>query len=524
MTERKIAWDVALVTGSQPTEKGVVTITRRDRLGWRAVFTQKGNCHARKFGTARQSIYETVNLLTQNLQEQMAPGEIERLLKLARDEDCGVTNSQLTSLPSSNLTGLSANVTMIHQIYGLFRDRTPMPPLFCESKRRWQQLAVNMNARYHLWDADEVDTLVKNHYGFIWEAYTQCRYPVMRADIGRVCILHRYGGMYSDLDVIPNRFEYKQVPFSVGHAPHRNPSRKGRFLEMEVIIAKANHPMLIPWLVYMQEQIKSKPYRFGFWGNARMRYIWNTTGPAAMKRFFRLPANKKWVDGMPLLQLNGFWEFDDLTASDKDKFDCLTRVSNTYFTKENSVKAHVSETDVPLPYRSVPRRCTNAKLRPRVPALSQPERPAPDPPTRKRWRRFQKGCQPQEKRKQRRVEDQGLASPSASGSQPTFSGSQPTVSGSQPTVSGSQPTVSTAPCAQDVDKMKEDLQQAIMERDKANEENLFCGPMLKKFLLHTIAVKELPYCRDFYESLPWDLKTLVDCMSEVTGSQPTRAS
>ena len=512
MTERKIAWDVALVTGSQPTEKAVVTITRRQGLGWRAVFSQKGNSIARKFGTSRQSIHDTVNLLTQNLQVQLATGEIERLLKLARDEDCGITSTQQTSQASTNLIGLSANVAMIHQIYGLYRDGKPMPPLFCESKRRWQQFAVNSNARYHLWDADEVDTLVKNHYGFIWDSYQKCRYPVMRADIARVCILHRYGGMYSDLDVIPNRFEYKQVPLSVAHAPHRNPSKKGRFLEMEVIIAKANHPMLIPWLVYMQEQINSKPYSSGFWGKAKMRYIWNTTGPMAMGRFFRLPANKLWVKEMPLLQLNGFWEFDDLTASDKEKFDCLTRPSLSYFTKEDSVEAHVSEGNVPLPDRSVPRRCTSPKTRPRVPALSQPERPAPDPPTRKRP--LGTGFLPRIRQVTRRVEDQGLASASASGSQPT-------VSGSQPTVSGSQPTSSTAARVQGVQKVKEELQQAIRERDEAIEENLFSGPFLKKLLLHTIAVKGLPYGRDFYESLPWDLKALVDSMSEATGSQPT---
>ena len=61
-----------------------------------------------------------------------------------------------------------------------------------------------------------------------------------------------------------------------------------------------------------------------------------------------------------------------------------------------------------------------------------------------------------------------------------------------------------------------------MQRDKANERSLFCGPLLKKFLLHTHAVKELPYDRDFYESLPEDLKTLVDFTSQATGSQPTR--
>ena len=505
MAERKIAWDVALVTGSQPTEKAVVTLTRREGLGWRAVFSQKGNSQNRKFGTPRQSIYDTVNLLTQNLQAQLATGEIERLLKLARDEDCGITSTQQTSQASTNLIGLSANVAMIHQIYGLYRDGKPMPPLFCESKRRWQQLAVNTNARYHLWDADEVDTLVKNHYGFIWDGYKKCRYPVMRADIARICILHRYGGMYSDLDVIPNRFAYKQVPLSVGHAPHRNPSKKGRFLEMEVIIAKANHPMLIPWLVYMQEQINSKPYSTGFWGKAKMRYIWNTTGPMAMGRFFRLPANKHWVKEMPLLQLNGFWEFNDLTASDKEKFDCLTRTSLSYFTSQKSITAHVSEGNVPLPDRIVPCRRTSPKTRPRVPARSQPERPAPDPPTRKRPLRT--GFPPRVRQVTPRVEGQGLASASASGSQPT--------------VSGSQPTISTAARVQDVQKVKEELQQAIRERDEANEENLFSAPFLKKLLLHTIAVKELPYGRDFYESLPWDLKTLVDSMSEATGSQPT---
>ena len=36
----------------------------------------------------------------------------------------------------------------------------------------------------------------------------------MRVDIGRVMILHRYGGLYSDLDVIPNRSSYAQTPFA----------------------------------------------------------------------------------------------------------------------------------------------------------------------------------------------------------------------------------------------------------------------------------------------------------------------
>ena len=51
--------------------------------------------------------------------------------------------------------------------------------------------------------------------------------------------------------------------------------------------------------------------------------------------------------------------------------------------------------------------------------------------------------------------------------------------------------------------------------------SLLCAPFLKKYLLHINAVRELPYGQDFYESLPEDLKTLVDFASQATDSQPT---
>ena len=81
-------------------------------------------------------------------------------------------------------------------MYGCFRDNKPMSALFCESKRRWEELAQSMVSRYHMWDADEVDTLIRTHYAFLWETYKDVRRPVMRADMGRVAVLHRYGGPF----------------------------------------------------------------------------------------------------------------------------------------------------------------------------------------------------------------------------------------------------------------------------------------------------------------------------------------
>ena len=168
-------------------------------------------------------------------------------------------------------------------------------------------------------------------------------------------------------------------------------------------------------------------------------------------------------------------------------------MSITYFTKAGSVDAHVSEGNVPLPVRSVPRRCTGTKTRPQAPALSQPEPPAPDLPTcvppKKKWRRLTS-----------KTNDQDLTPASRAALPPASH-------------AGSQPTVSTAAHAQE-DWMK-------VQEELHTEKSLPCAPFLKKCLHHINAVRALPYGQDFYESLPEDLKSLVEFASQASGSQPT---
>ena len=60
-----------------------------------------------------------------------------------------------------------------------------------------------MSAHYHLWIADEVESLVKQRYPQYWDMYSSVRYPVMRCDIGRLIIILAYGGLYADLDTKP---------------------------------------------------------------------------------------------------------------------------------------------------------------------------------------------------------------------------------------------------------------------------------------------------------------------------------
>ena len=53
---------------------------------------------------------------------------------------------------------------------------------------------------YILW-SDDNDKLIKEEYYFIWDNYKKVK-GIQKADIARYCILHKYGGLYIDTDML----------------------------------------------------------------------------------------------------------------------------------------------------------------------------------------------------------------------------------------------------------------------------------------------------------------------------------
>ena len=160
------------------------------------------------------------------------------------------------------------------EIYGFFRDGKPTSDLFMRSPTRWKILAADMGATYCLWTADMADTLIREQHPQFLDMYKDVRYLIMRADIGRVAILHHFGGLYSDLDVFPVRTEYKQA--KLGVAIQKAPSDKGSHCyEMELLVVAKDNPVLLEWLTHMQREIASKAFDcpVSFWSSAKMRYI-----------------------------------------------------------------------------------------------------------------------------------------------------------------------------------------------------------------------------------------------------------
>ena len=83
---------------------------------------------------------------------------------------------------------------------------------------------------HKLWnDGDDIDNLVEQHYPQYYDTYSSFPLHIMKIDFARFCILHKYGGIYADMDVycyknfyneLTNKVYIQQAPY--GDIPVEN--------------------------------------------------------------------------------------------------------------------------------------------------------------------------------------------------------------------------------------------------------------------------------------------------------------
>ena len=229
----------------------------------------------------------------------------------------------------------------VHQIYGLYGDSQPMTLGIKASLAAWKDCAVQMDAAYHLWNADEVETLMHTRYHQFWDMYVQVPHPIMREDIGRIAILHSYGGIYADLDTIPNRLSFKQEKLAVCTDSTKR---------VQVLQGAAGEPFFLRWLQHISEQFACTPYQ----EKKLQRYVYDTTGSGAMERCLLQPANKAVFSCLRRLHCNLQKPIRELTDADEQSLGVLTSESKSYCTKDYAIVVPVGTQGAALP--ALPRR------------------------------------------------------------------------------------------------------------------------------------------------------------------------
>lgn len=87
---------------------------------------------------------------------------------------------------------------IIHQTW---RDQNiPHDIYFEEWHRSWSE--VHPDWKYIFWTDADNERLVRHHYPEFLEAYLKIEQGVTKSDIARALYLHKFGGMYADMDFI----------------------------------------------------------------------------------------------------------------------------------------------------------------------------------------------------------------------------------------------------------------------------------------------------------------------------------
>lgn len=65
---------------------------------------------------------------------------------------------------------------------------------------------INKDLEFKLWNHEnedsDIDQLIKTEFSEIYHIYKKCKFGVQKADIARIAILYKYGGVYFDLDIL----------------------------------------------------------------------------------------------------------------------------------------------------------------------------------------------------------------------------------------------------------------------------------------------------------------------------------
>ena len=76
-----------------------------------------------------------------------------------------------------------------------------MPKKMHQNLMKWDSVNPDFSRRF--FDDKQQSAWVKENYPDAWPAFSAMKLPAGRADLFRYCLMHKYGGVWSDVDIVP---------------------------------------------------------------------------------------------------------------------------------------------------------------------------------------------------------------------------------------------------------------------------------------------------------------------------------
>ena len=207
-------------------------------------------------------------------QTQDFKGERYALIYYKQKQACDVKGYTMRG------SGIKTSIP-VHQIFVPFEEGKTITdfPLFEKSISEMKQLSSS----YKLWGHKELETLMKK-YPKYYPMWKNARYGIQKVDIGKMVILYDKGGVYADLDILPN--DIKSLNTLKEFDEKAVFGEDDDSVNVELIYSQKGNQMFLQILDYMKEQIgeKSKQKIYDTW---KGRYVLQTTGPRMLGRFIK---------------------------------------------------------------------------------------------------------------------------------------------------------------------------------------------------------------------------------------------
>lgn len=195
---------------------------------------------------------------------------------------------------------------IIHQIAPA--DENKWHPLWKKCQESWRTYFSDFE--YKLWnDRDDIDELVYNHYPEFTNLYNSFPVHIMRIDFARLCILHKHGGIYGDMDYFVYKNFYDQLTLPIGFIENLTEEYTSARYENSLLYSVAGHNLLYGLIKYCKAchiHFRNEFEKDGkFWRSTKNDAIVNnTTGSGMLSEMLKLLTPGKDFQGLDGISFN----------------------------------------------------------------------------------------------------------------------------------------------------------------------------------------------------------------------------
>lgn len=183
------------------------------------------------------------------------------------------------------------------------------------------------------WDLEKSETLVRLFYPEHLEMYKFYPYQIQRCDMVRYCFLHRYGGLYADMDFFCNK------PFSQVLDLYPNnfylvqtPNMPGEFVSNSLMYSKNKEHIFWRTLLIEMQHSKNTPVYFN-----RHLTIMYASGPGIVNRVYQKYKNKYKLASYPHKYFQPFGQADDIMSLKVPHAFTIHASTGSWHTNDSSI-------------------------------------------------------------------------------------------------------------------------------------------------------------------------------------------